>query len=253
MSKIEWTEKTWNPSIGCNKVSAGCKNCYAEVMAKRLQAMGNKDYKDGFKFKIMPHRLDFPKTIKKPTTFFVNSMSDLFHEKMPFDFLDKIFKVMLETPRHTYQILTKRENIIYDYCKEKIISENIFLGVTVENQKSKKRIDVLRKIKSNRFLSIEPLLEDLGALDLFSIHWVIVGGESGFCARPMRKEWVLNIKRQCENQQIPFFFKQWGSYGEDGIKRNKKANGRLLSEKIWNHRPIKKQQVLEVKNIGAEK
>ncbi len=211
MSKIEWTEKTWNPSIGCNKVSAGCKNCYAEVMAKRLQIMGNQDYANGFQFKILPHRLNYPITIKKPTIFFVNSMSDLFHEEMPFDFLDKVFETMQQTPQHHYQILTKREKILYEYCKNRHIADNIFLGVTVENQKVKRRIDILRKIDSKRFLSLEPLLEDLGVLDLSGIDWVIVGGESGFKARPMKKEWVLNIKNQCDQQGIPFFFKQWGN------------------------------------------
>lgn len=237
MSKIEWTEKTWNPSIGCTKVSSGCKNCYAEVMAKRLMAMGNKDYKNGFEFKILHHRLKMPLGVKKPTIFFVNSMSDLFHEKMPFDFLDKVFEVMKNTPQHIYQILTKREKILYQYCKDKKISNNIFLGVTVENKKSLKRIDFLKKINCNNFLSIEPLIEDLGTVDLNGIDWVIVGGESGVNARPMKKEWVLNIKKQCEDQNVPFFFKQWGTYGEDLIKRNKKANGRLLLNRIWDDRP----------------
>ena len=238
MSKIEWTEKTWNPSIGCNKVSSGCKNCYAEVMAKRLQAMGNKDYKDGFKFKILPHRLKTPLKIRKPTTFFVNSMSDLFHENMPFDFLDEVFETMEKTPRHRYKILTKREKIMYDYCKDKKISENIFLGVTVENKKALKRVPVLKKINCKKFLSVEPLLEDLGMVDFEGIDWVIVGGESGFRARRMQGEWVLKIKSQCEKQNIPFFFKQWGQYGEDGIKRNKKANGRIFSNEIFNSLPL---------------
>ncbi len=238
MSKIEWTEKTWNPSIGCDKVSAGCKNCYAEIMAKRLQAMGNNEYYDGFEFKALPSRLSFPKSIKKPTTFFVNSMSDLFHERMPFDFLDEVFKTMAETPQHTYQILTKREKRMLEYCKDKKIAENILLGVSVENRKVKNRIDVLKKIDSTRFLSIEPLLEDLGKLNFAGIDWVIVGGESGNKARLMKSEWVINIKKQCEQQTIPFFFKQWGTYGEDGVKRNKKSNGRLLLNKQWNEVPL---------------
>ena len=237
MSKIEWTEKTWNPSIGCTKISAGCKNCYAEVMAKRLQAMGNKDYKSAFRFKILPHRLDEPIKTKKPTTFFVNSMSDLFHQKMPFDFLDKIFEVMQKTPQHRYQILTKREDILYDYCFKKKISKNIFLGVTVENKKSLKRIKVLQKVNANKFLSIEPLIEDLGKVDLKKIDWVIVGGESGSNARPMKAEWVENIFNQCRKKEIPFFFKQWGTYGADGVKRNKKTNGRLFLDKQWNETP----------------
>ena len=236
MSKIEWTEKTWNPSIGCTKISAGCKNCYAEVMAKRLKEMKNKDYREGFKFKILPQRLNYPFTIKKPTIFFVNSMSDLFHEKMPFDFLDEVFEVMKKTP-HIYQILTKREKILYEYCRNKKVNKNIFLGVTVENKKALKRIEILKKVNCKKFLSVEPLLEDLEEINLKGIDWVIVGGESGVNARPMKKEWVLNIKRQCENQNIPFFFKQWGQYGADGIKRNKKVNGRLLEGREWNYVP----------------
>lgn len=238
MSKIEWTEKTWNPSIGCTKISAGCKNCYAEVMARRLQYMGNKDYKNGFQFKILPNRLDYPFSVKKPTIFFVNSMSDLFHEKIPFDFLDKVFETMKKTPQHIYQILTKREKILYEYCKDKEIGENIFLGVTVENKKALKRIEVLKKLNCKKFLSIEPLLEDLGQVDFKGIDWVIVGGESGFNAREMKKEWAISIKNQCQKQDIPFFFKQWGQYGEDGIKRNKKANGRILEGKEWNYLPV---------------
>ena len=238
MSKIEWTTKTWNPSIGCNKVSAGCKNCYAEVMAKRLQAMGNKDYREGFKFKILPHRLHYPHSIKKPTTFFVNSMSDLFHEEMPFSFLDSIFEVMEQTPQHTYQILTKREHILYKYCFGKQIPKNIFLGVTVENKESLHRVKVLQKIKSTRFLSIEPLIEGLGkSLNFKNIHWVIVGGESGHRARPMKEEWVDNIYHYCKKMNIPFFFKQWGAFGKDGIRRNKKINGRLFLNKVWNEFP----------------
>ena len=188
MSKIEWTEKTWNPSIGCDKVSAGCKNCYAEVMAMRLQAMGNVDYKEGFAFKMLPHRLRYPLSIKKPTTFFVNSMSDLFHEKMRKNFLSQVFQIMEEMPQHTYQILTKRADNLADYCRDREVPRNIILGVTVENRKAKHRIDVLRRVESRKFLSLEPLLEDLGSLDLDTIEWAIVGGESGKGARPMKKE-----------------------------------------------------------------
>ena len=228
MSRIEWTERTWNPSVGCTKVSTGCKNCYAEVMAYRLRAMGNKDYADGFKFKMLSDRLDLPKLRKKRTIFFVNSMSDLFHEEMSFDFLDRVFEVMEQTPWHTYQILTKRPQVMYDYCKNKTVADNIFLGVSVENKMAKKRIDILRKIRCRKFLSIEPLLEDLGELAFDGICLVIVGGESGLNARRMNKQWVLNIRKQCQEQATPFLFKQWGAYGEDGIKRSKKENGRWL-------------------------
>lgn len=237
-SKIEWTEATWNPSIGCDKVSAGCKFCYAETMALRLQAMRTAGYENGFEFKILPNRLNYPIRVKKPTKFFVNSMSDLFHEKMPFEYLDLIFKIIKDTPQHTYQILTKREENLENYFKDRLVPDNVWLGVTVEIEKTKNRIDVLRNIKSKiRFISIEPLLEDIGTLDLTGIHWVIVGGESGYKARPMLQEWVINIQKQCDNQGVSFFFKQWGTWGVDGKKRNKKANGRILLGKEWNAEP----------------
>lgn len=237
-SKIEWTEATWNPSVGCNKVSAGCKFCYAEVMAKRLQAMRTPGYEDGFTFKILENRLDMPRKINKPTKFFVNSMSDLFHEQMPYDFLDRVFKTIEETPQHTYQILTKREKNLTRYFKKRLVPGNVWLGVTVENSLKKNRIDYLRNIDANiRFLSIEPLLEDIGKLNLTGIHWVIVGGESGHKARPMKKEWAIDIQRQCDEQNVHFFFKQWGTWGADGEKRNKKANGRILLNKEWNAEP----------------
>lgn len=237
-SKIEWTEATWNPSTGCNKVTAGCKHCYAETMAKRLKAMGAPGYENGFEFTLMPERLDMPMRIKKPTKFFVNSMSDLFHEEMPFEYLDRVFDVIRSTPQHTYQILTKREQILEEYCKTRSIPDNVWLGVTVEFQKAKHRIDVLRKIEARiRFLSVEPLLEDLGEVDLTNIHWVIVGGESGPKARPMKPEWALKVMKQCQEQNAAFFFKQWGTWGGDGIRRSKKANGRVLAGKEWNEEP----------------
>jgi protein gp37 len=237
-SKIEWTEATWNPSIGCDKISSGCKNCYAEVMAKRLQAMGSAGYEEAFKFKIIPDRLDSPLKVKKPTKFFVNSMSDLFHEEMPFEFLDKVFETIRQTPQHTYQILTKREQILETYFRARKVPDNVWLGVTVEMKTKKNRIDALRNIDAKiRFLSIEPLLDDLGKIDLSNIHWVIVGGESGHKARPMKPEWAINIQRQCDEQGVSFFFKQWGAWGADGVKRSKKANGRILLNKEWNEKP----------------
>ena len=237
-SKIEWTEATWNPSIGCTKISEGCAHCYAEVMAKRLQAMGNNDYKDGFKFKLLPSRLEEPLKVKKPTKFFVNSMSDLFHEQMPYEYLDKIFDVILSTPQHIYQILTKREKIMLDYFAKKTIPQNVWLGVTVENEKYKYRIDCLKKIDAYiRFVSFEPLIGKLGDLDLQGIHWCIVGGESGSMARLIKKEWVVEIFNQCKNQDVSFFFKQWGTWGADEIKRNKKDNGRTFLGQKWNEYP----------------
>ena len=238
-TKIEWTEETWNPTTGCTKISAGCKYCYAEVMAKRLQAMGIKGYENGFEFSLMPERLEQPLKKKKPTKFFVNSMSDLFHEQMPNDFLDKIFKVIEQTPQQIYQILTKREDRMYEYFSDRIPPNNVWLGVTVEDKISGlPRIDKLRNINATiKFLSIEPLLEDLGTINLKGIDWVIVGGESGPKARPMKEEWVLNIKNQCAEFDIPFFFKQWGTWGADLVKRNKKKNGRLFQGKIWEEYP----------------
>jgi len=238
-SKIEWTEETWNPTTGCTKVSAGCKNCYAEVMAKRLQAMGTPGYENGFEFSIMPERLNQPLKKKRGTKYFVNSMSDLFHKKMPIEFLDKIMDVIDVTPQHIYQILTKRENEMFDYFATRNVPENIWLGVTVEDKKhGVPRIDKLRNIDATiKFLSVEPLLEDIGEIDLTGIHWVIVGGESGAKARPMKEEWALNVKRQCEEQDVAFFFKQWGTWGADGVKRSKKSNGRILEGSEWNEYP----------------
>ena len=240
-SKIEWTEATWNPSTGCNKVSAGCKNCYAETMAKRLQAMGAPGYENGFEFTLMPERLEMPLKIKKPTKFFFFFMSDLFHEKMPFDFLDQVFQVIERTPQHSYQILTKREQILQDYCQQRKMPDNVWLGVSVESAKTKHRIDVLRDIPARiRFLSIEPLIAEVGELDLRGIHWVIVGGESGPKARPMRPEWATKVQKQCAEQNVAFFFKQWGAWGADGVKRSKKANGRLFLGREWNEEPAAK-------------
>lgn len=239
-SKIEWTEQTWNPTTGCTKVSAGCKYCYAEVMANRLQAMGTNGYDNGFKISIMPDRLHQPIKRKKPTTYFVNSMSDLFHEAIPFKYLDKVFEVIKQTPQHRYQILTKRAERLPIYFKNREVPPNVWLGVTVENIKEGlPRIDILRKIKANiRFLSVEPLLEDLGEVNFKDIHWVIVGGESGANARPMQQHWVENIKEQCEQQESAFFFKQWGTWGADNKKRNKHDNGRKLHGRTWDDMPV---------------
>ena len=237
--KIEWTEQTWNPSAGCTKVSSGCKNCYAETMAIRLQAMRVEGYENGFNFNTVPSRLNEPLKRKKPTIFFVNSMSDIFHETMPVEYLNKIFNVIEKTPYHTYQILTKRADKMFQYLSQRKIPRNIWLGVTVENKKhGLPRIDKLRQLKASvLFLSVEPLLEDIGEINLKNIDWVIVGGESGNRARPMEKSWVLNIKRQCENNDIAFFFKQWGTWGADKVKRNKKQNGKELNGRIWQKYP----------------
>lgn len=238
-SEIEWTEQTWNPTTGCTKISPGCKHCYAEVMAHRLQAMGAPGYANGFKLALHPERLLQPLQRKKPTVYFVNSMSDLFHEDIPDRFLDQVFSVIRQTPHHTYQILTKRAERLPEYFAKRSCPVNVWLGVSVENRKyGVPRIAQLRQVDAHiRFLSVEPLLEDLGKFDLHDIHWVIVGGESGHKARPMREEWALNVKRQAEAAGAAFFFKQWGGWGADGVKRHKKANGRVLQGRTWDNYP----------------
>ena len=238
-SEIEWTEQTWNPTTGCTKVSPGCKHCYAEVMARRLKAMGAPGYSKGFRLALHPGRLQQPLERKKSTVYFVNSMSDLFHEDIPDAFLDRVFSVIELTPQHTYQILTKRAERLPKYFASRNCPPNVWLGVSVENRKyGVPRIALLREVDAHiRFLSVEPLLEDLGALDLRDIHWVIVGGESGHKARPMREEWALNVKHQAEAAGAAFFFKQWGMWGADGVRRHKKANGRVLEGRTWDNYP----------------
>ncbi len=240
-SSIEWTEHTWNPATGCTKISPGCKHCYAETMARRLYAMGVRGYENGFALSMLPYRLNEPLKRKKPTIYFVNSMSDLFHSDIPFNFIDQVFDVIRATPQHTYQILTKRARRMQRYFQSnrRQVPQNAWLGVSVENQKhGAPRISELSNIDAAvRFLSIEPLLEDIGKLNLKNIHWVIVGGESGPKSRPMKEEWVQAIKEQCEKQNVAFFFKQWGGWGVDGKKRHKKDNGRKLSGRTWNEMP----------------
>jgi len=239
MSKIEWTEQTWNPVTGCVKVSPGCKHCYAETMANRLQAMRAPGYENGFELSILPERLAQPLKRKKPTIYFVNSMSDLFQQGVPFSFVDQVMDVIQQTPWHTYQILTKRSKIMREYFETRVVPANAWLGISVEDKKyGKPRIKDLQAIKARtRFLSIEPLLEDLGRISLSGVHWVIVGGESGAGARPMEEDWVRNIKTQCEGSKVDFFFKQWGAWGADGKKRSKKENGRQLQGRTWDMMP----------------
>jgi protein gp37 len=238
-TKIEWTDKTWNPVTGCTKRSIGCANCYAENMARRLCAMGQEKYKNGFQLALHEDIIDEPLYWQIPHTIFVCSMSDIFHEKVPFDFIDKVMNTITETPQHRYQLLTKRDKRMAKYFETRTVPENVWLGVTVEATAIKERIDTLRTIPATiRFLSCEPLLEDLGEIDLSNIHWVIVGGESGIKARPMKEEWVLNIERQALSNGSAFFFKQWGTWGSDGIKRSKHANGKLLKGKIRQALPV---------------
>ena len=239
-SKIEWTEMTWNPTTGCTKISSGCKNCYAEKMACRLRAMGTPGYENGFELTLLPNRLEEPLKRKKPTVYFVNSMSDLFHEDIPFSFIDHVFETIQRSNWHTFQILTKRAKRMALYFAQRPVPENAWLGVTVENKKhGLPRIDYLRTINAKiRFLSMEPLLEDIGKFDLQHIHWVIVDGESGPNARPMKAEWVEAIQDQCAKQKVAFFFKQWGGWGADGKRRTKKNNGRELKGRIFNEMPV---------------
>ena len=230
-SSIEWTEMTWNPTTGCSKLSAGCKFCYAEIMSKRLQAMGIEKYKDNFEVKMHKDSLQIPYTWKKPKVVFVNSMSDLFHPEVSLPFIKKVFEVMNENPQHIFQVLTKRAERLFEIHKELNWTENIWMGVSVENDKVKSRIDFLRKTNAKtKFLSCEPLLGSLEKMNLNKIDWVIVGGESGRTPRPMEKEWVLDIQRQCKEKDVLFFFKQWGG-------KNKKLSGRLLNGKTYDEMP----------------
>lgn len=238
-SRIEWTEMTWNPTVGCTKVSPGCKHCYAETMAKRLQAMGMRGYEHGFKLALLPERLNEPLERKKPTVYFVNSMSDLFHEDVPFDYVRRVFSVMARSPQHTFQVLTKRAQRMAEFCRGVTVPENVWIGVSVEDRKyGLPRIPHLRGIDASvRFLSIEPLLEDLGRFDLSGVRWVILGGESGPKARPMKPAWVDSIKQQCDAADVAFFFKQWGAWGADGERRSKSANGREYLGRVWDGMP----------------
>lgn len=237
-TKIEWTDKTWNPITGCTKKSAGCAHCYAEVMANRIKNMGLDKYRNGFSLTLHEDDLEEPLHWKKGHNVFVCSMSDIFHEEVPYVFVDKIFETIIKTPQHRYQILTKRAERMAEYFQSREIPKNVWLGVTVECKDTMFRIDYLRKLRASvKFLSCEPLLEDLGEMCLNGIDWVIVGGESGPKARPMQAEWAINIRNQVENQNAAFFFKQWGTWGSDGIKRSKAKNGKLLEGQVVQKMP----------------
>jgi protein gp37 len=231
-SSIEWTESTWNPLTGCTKISPGCKNCYAERMSLRLQAMGQPNYRNGFSLTLHPHTLSIPLLWKTPQMIFVNSMSDLFHADVPFDFIIQIFKVMEMAHWHTFQVLTKRSERLLELSPQLDWPSNVWMGVSVETSKYRFRIDHLRQTSAAiKFLSLEPLLGPLSGLDLTNIDWVIVGGESGPHARPILESWVLDIRDQCNNAKVPFFFKQWG-----GVR--KKRTGRLLQGRTWDELPV---------------
>lgn len=232
-SRIEWTELTWNPVTGCSKISAGCKFCYAETMARRLKAMGVEKYKKGFKVATHDSVLTEPYRWRGSKIVFVNSMSDLFHPSVPVEFIQKVFAVMNDNPQHVFQVLTKRADLLLEYDRAKLLNwtHNIWMGVSVEDDRVKHRIDLLRKTKAKtKFLSLEPLIGPLPKLNLKKIDWVIVGGESGRRPRPMAAEWVLDIQEQCNMAGVSFFFKQWGG-------TNKKKTGRLLEGKTWDEMP----------------
>jgi len=230
-SKIEWTGSTWNPITGCSKISEGCQNCYAARLAVRLQRMGNAKYANGFNLTLHEDCLNEPYSWKKPALIFVNSMSDLFHVDVSLEYIQRIFDVMNNNRHHVFQVLTKRADRLESIASYLNWSDNIWLGVTVENNRHKDRINCLRNTPAKtKFISFEPLISDVGIVDLHEIHWAIIGGESGWGARPMQESWVINIKNQCEQQGVLFYFKQWG-----GVNRRK--TGRLLLERTWNDIP----------------
>lgn len=232
-SSIEWTEATWNPVTGCSKISAGCKNCYAERMAYRLQAMGKPGYVDAFKLTLQPDALEVPLSWRKPKTIFVNSMSDLFHPEVGLAYTRRVFNVMNRSLRHTYQILTKRPEIALKYASRLSWTPNIWIGASVEDARVVGRIKFLQQIPAHiRFLSLEPLLGPLPNLPLEHIGWAIVGGESGPGSRPMEREWVIEIRDQCHAAKVPFFFKQWGG-------TNKRLTGRILDGRTWDEMPAR--------------
>jgi protein gp37 len=233
-SAIEWTEATWNPVTGCDKVSPGCKYCYAEVMARRLKGMGQPNYRNGFKLTLQPQMLDRPLAWRRPQMIFVNSMSDLLHASVPTSFITKVFETISNAHWHTFQVLTKRAERLEEIASSLPWPTNLWMGVSVERHDYAFRIDHLRRTPAQtRFLSLEPLLGPLSSLDLRGIDWVIVGGESGHRARPMEETWVLDIMRQCQRAGVPFFFKQWGG-------RNKKQAGRLLRGRTWDAMPARR-------------
>jgi protein gp37 len=230
-SSIEWTESTWNPVTGCTKISPGCKNCYAERMAHRLQLMGQPNYRNGFEVTLQPAMLELPLRWKRPQSVFVNSMSDLFHDDVPVDYILRVFDVMRRAHWHRFQVLTKRAARLASLDAVIDWPDNVWMGVSVESRAYTHRIDRLRETRARiRFLSLEPLLEELPALDLRGIHWVIAGGESGPRARAVRPEWITSLRDQCLEADVPFFFKQWGG-------ARKKKSGRLLDGRTWDEMP----------------
>lgn len=228
-SSIEWTEMTWNPVTGCSKVSEGCRNCYAERMALRLQAMGNGRYANGFRVTLHDDLVDLPRRLRQPRVIFVNSMSDLFHEKVPVDFICRVFRTMEACPQHTFQVLTKRSQRLHELAARLPWPANVWMGVSIEDDRVLSRVTDLRDVPAQiRFLSCEPLIGPLDDLRLDGISWVIVGGESGPGARPMKRAWVESIRRQCSRADVAFFFKQWGGVRKDLAGRE--LNGRTYDD-----------------------
>ena len=235
-SHIEWTDATWNPVTGCNKISPGCKHCYAERLAKRLMAMGQKNYRHGFEVTLQPQMLEHPLNWRKPRRIFVNSMSDLFHEAVPTSYILQVFDVMRTADWHQYQILTKRSERLLSLSSRIKWMKHMWMGVSIESEAYCHRAGHLRRTQAEvRFLSLEPLLEPLTSLSLEGIDWVIVGGESGPGARPMRREWVEDIRDRCSRSGVAFFFKQWG-----GVRKSK--TGRTLDGRVWDEMPLQKSE-----------
>jgi len=236
-SSIEWTEATWNPVTGCTQISPGCAHCYALTFAERFRGVPGHPYENGFDLQLRPDRLDQPLRWKKPRSIFVNSMSDLFHEEVPEDYIQQVFGVMESAAHHRFQVLTKRSERLAELAPSLPWPSNVWMGVSVENQRFTSRVDDLREVRATvRFLSCEPLLGALD-LDLRRIHWVIAGGESGPGARPMDPDWVRGVRDQCSEAGVPFFFKQWGAHDESGRRLGKKRSGRLLNGRLWNGMP----------------
>jgi len=254
-SSIEWTDATWNPVRGCTKISPGCKHCYAETFAERFRGVKGHPYEQGFDLRLVPEKLGEPLRWRTPRRIFVNSMSDLFHEAVPDEYIASVADVMVRADWHTYQVLTKRSARLRDLLKDRLrfaaSQRHIWWGVSVEDKRhGLPRVEHLRSAPALvRFLSVEPLLEDLGSLDLSGIHWVIVGGESGFGARPMKREWVISVRRECRKLGVPFFFKQWG-----GVRKAK--NGRALDGRTYDEMPIEQiaaqLQVIEPHDMELE-
>jgi protein gp37 len=243
-SDIEWTDATWNPVTGCTKISPGCENCYAERFAERFRGVPGHPFEAGFDLQLRPERLRRPLGWRKARMVFVNSMSDLFHKEVPSYFVDSVFDTMEAADWHTFQVLTKRSSLLRAFVARRYrtrpVPPHIWLGVSVENRQATSRIRHLRAANASiRFLSIEPLIGDVGDLDLEGIHWVIVGGESGPFARPMHPEWAIRVRDACVSASIPFFFKQWGTWSPGGHRGSKSGNGRLLHGKTWDEMPTR--------------